>query len=357
MAGRSVGAFIFVAVLAFAVAAAEPSPTALMDSGHFKRAWTLAEERLRKNPEDAEAIYTQARYKETAGDLDAALPLAEKACQLDPKNGSYRYLLAGIYGQQAERANVFSKWGLAKRFREGAEAAIQLDPKNVDARMGLIEFHLQAPGIVGGDKDRARALADEILKIDPARGYLAMALIARREKRDGEIEGFYLKAVQADPRSYPALMAIAGFYSGDAQKKYDLSEKYAREALKLDGDRIGAYAVLAGLFALQGRWQDLDSILAQAEKNVPDNFSPYYNAARILLVNGKDLPRSERYFRKYLSQEPEPNAPTHGHAHWRLGLVYEKMGRKQEAVAELETALRLKPDLEDAKKDLKRLKG
>jgi hypothetical protein len=32
------------------------------------------------------------------------------------------------------------------------------------------------------------------------------------------------------------------------------------------------------------------------------------------------------------------------------------MGRKAEAVASLETALRLKPDLEDAKKDLKQLK-
>jgi hypothetical protein len=38
-----------------------------------------------------------------------------------------------------------------------------------------------------------------------------------------------------------------------------------------------------------------------------------------------------------------------------LGLVLEKKGRKPEAIAEVETALRLKPDLEEAKKDLKRL--
>jgi hypothetical protein len=37
-------------------------------------------------------------------------------------------------------------------------------------------------------------------------------------------------------------------------------------------------------------------------------------------------------------------------------LVYEKQGHKQEAHAELETALRLKPDFEPAKRDLKRLK-
>jgi hypothetical protein len=50
-------------------------------------------------------------------------------------------------------------------------------------------------------------------------------------------------------------------------------------------------------------------------------------------------------------------APTHAHARWRLGLVLEKLGRKPEALAEVQRALELKPDLGDeAKKDLKRLK-
>ena len=40
-----------------------------------------------------------------------------------------------------------------------------------------------------------------------------------------------------------------------------------------------------------------------------------------------------------------------------LGLVFEKQGRKPEALAEINTALRLKPDYENAKKALKRLKG
>jgi len=100
----------------------------------------------------------------------------------------------------------------------------------------------------------------------------------------------------------------------------------------------------------------LDAILAQAEKNVPDNLSPYYQAGRLLLNPGSDLPRAENYFRKYLTQEPEPGAPQHAHAYWRLGLALEKQGRKPEAINALETAVRLKPDLAEAKKDLKRLK-
>jgi hypothetical protein len=40
-----------------------------------------------------------------------------------------------------------------------------------------------------------------------------------------------------------------------------------------------------------------------------------------------------------------------------LGLALEKQGRKPEAIAALETAVRMDGSFEPAKKDLKRLKG
>jgi hypothetical protein len=42
-------------------------------------------------------------------------------------------------------------------------------------------------------------------------------------------------------------------------------------------------------------------------------------------------------------------------AHWRLGLVLEKEGRKSVALKELEIAVSLDSSLDGAKKDLKRL--
>ena len=44
-------------------------------------------------------------------------------------------------------------------------------------------------------------------------------------------------------------------------------------------------------------------------------------------------------------------------AHWRLGLVLEKEGKKADAIAEVQTATRLDPKFEQAQKDLKRLRG
>jgi tetratricopeptide (TPR) repeat protein len=152
-------------------------------------------------------------------------------------------------------------------------------------------------------------------------------------------------------------MSAAGIYRSPERNRQDLAEKYAREASKLEPGRAGPYRVLAAVLARQQQWAELDQVLALAEKNVPDNLSPYVEAGYTLYTQEKDLPRSERYLRKYLTQEPEPNAPQPAVAHYLLGLVLEKQGRKQEAIAEINTALRLKPDYENARKVLKRLKG
>jgi len=224
----------------------------------------------------------------------------------------------------------------------------------LNARFALIDFHMEAPGIVGGDKKKAYQYAEEILRIYPARGWLAKARIARKEKQTGQLESLYLKAVEADARNYDARITLVGFYSTGAEPKYDIIEKHSREAVGIAPDRAAAYSQLAALYANQQRWKELDAILAQAEKNVPDNLSPFYQAARNLLLKGADLPRAERYLRKYLTQPPEPDAPSHAAAHWRLGNVLEKMGRTGEACRAYREAIRLDPKLEDARKDLKR---
>jgi tetratricopeptide (TPR) repeat protein len=148
---------------------------------------------------------------------------------------------------------------------------------------------------------------------------------------------------------------LAGFYFSKPQK-LDLAEKYARAGLKINGDRADAYLVMVRLLVQQQRWENLEALLAAAEKNIPDNLLPYYQAGLAILNEGTDFQRAERYFRKYLGHTPEPGAASLAHAHWRLGLVLEKENRKAEALKEIQTALALDSGLDTAKKDLKRLK-
>ncbi len=356
--GGKLAVLMAIAALAPASAAANDfSPEALIEGGHWKRLRALAEQRVRANPNDARANYLLAYAKFEYGDYEGAQPLAEKAVKLDRNKADYHFILGAIYGRKAENSgNPFTKWSLAGKVKREFEAAASLDPSHVMARMALIDFHLSAPGMVGGDKDKARALADEILRIDPARGWLAKARIARKQKQTAELEGLYQKAVQSPGESYAASMALSNFYASPEQKKDDLAEKHARNALTAAPDRAGAYVQLAALYAAQQRWKDLDEILARAEKAVPDDLSPYFHAGRVLVQNNRDSQRAERYLRKYVTQPPEPDSPSLGAGHWRLGQALEKQGRVDEARRAYRDAVALDPKLDEAKKDLRRLR-
>jgi len=256
----------------------------------------------------------------------------------------------------AQRAGPLKQMGLARRFKKEAETAIQLDPRQIDARFALMLFHLKAPGIVGGDKKKASVMADEIVALDPVEGNIAKARLTLERHDTTGAEAFYRKAVEANPASYQAHVALANYCALEAVHKWDVAEKHAVEARKIDPRRAGSYTLLASVYANQDRLSDLDAVLAEADTHAPDNRTPHYQAGRILLVRGKELDRAERCFRRYLEAEPEGNSPRHAHARWRLAQVLEKRGHKPEAIAELETALRLMPELQEAKKDLKRLK-
>jgi tetratricopeptide (TPR) repeat protein len=219
-----------------------------------------------------------------------------------------------------------------------------------------MEYYFDAPGIAGGDKKKAWALADEIGKIDGVRGLLAHATLAGKEKNYGKEDALYQQALTAAPHDPRVLRHAAAFYASDSQKNYNLAEKSAIEDIEFEEDRGASYAVLAVVYADLERWKDLDAIIALSEKDVPDDFGSHYQAAKILLLSGKDLPRAERYFRRYLTIDPEAGEPPWSGAHWRLGQVLEKEGKKTEAIAEMQEAVRLQPDLKPAKDDLTRLK-
>ena len=119
----------------------------------------------------------------------------------------------------------------------------------------------------------------------------------------------------------------------------------------------GGWQVLAALDASQARWAELDDVLKRSETVDPSHLSPWYVAGRQLVVDRREPVRAESYLRHYLSREPEIGAQSWAAARWRLALALEQQGKKPEAIAELDAALKLDPKLEDAKKDLKRLRG
>ena len=341
------------ALLLLRASAASQTPEQLIKADHWKRAQVLVEATLKQNPRDAQALTILSMIKHRQGDLDGAQKAAEQAIAADGKNAQAHVALADVLGDRAQKANMFSQMGLAHSMRRELEAALVADPNNVDAHYYLMLFFLEAPGIAGGDKKKARDEIAAIAKLDPPRGLLAQAEYERHEKTSDGSE-LYRKANETAGANYEAAAPYCNYLTG--QKRWEEAQKCAAALIKTAPDRSGGYALMAMIEASQAHWKELDAVLADAQKKVPDNLNPEFQAARILLGTGADNARAERYLRHYLTQEPEPGFPKLARAHWRLGQALDKQGKKQEAIAELETAVRMDPDFKPAVEDLKKLK-
>jgi tetratricopeptide (TPR) repeat protein len=349
---------ILVSTMPLKAVAPDPgSAEALIDAGHWKRARAILEPRLAANPRDAQAACLLSQIKLVYGDLDSALKLAQQAVALEDGNSNYHFQVAWVYGEMADRASMFAAAGFARKFKAELDASLARDPKNLDALDALMRYSFQAPGIMGGDKGKAHAIADEMVQLDRTRGYLTQAELAREEKNFAKVEEYFLKAVQADPKNYEAQTSLAAFYTEPSHRKIEQAGIHAREAIKLDPSRAKGYSILAKVLALKQRWGELEAVLSASERKVPDDLTPYFEAADALLESAVDLKRGETYVRKYLEQEPEGEEPDAAHAHRLLGLILEKQGRGAEAVSELETAVRMNPGFKEAKQDLKRVKS
>jgi len=340
-----------------AEAGAPQAARALMEAGHWKRARQLLETRQQSAPDDPAMLAALAEVRAQFGDVDEAEKLARRAVALAPEEAQVHETLAQVVGRRAQKAGILKGLGLAKEFKREAEKAVALDPKRIEARDMLMQFHLQAPGIAGGDRKKARVYVDEIARLDPVRGELALARYSAATKDSQAVEGCYRRAIARDPHAVDARLSLANWLLAPWRLKLDEAETEARAVTADAPDRAAGWSILAAIAAKRQQVGALDSVLALADARCPDNRAPWYQAGRLLLVDGHDLPRAERCFRRYLEVEPEPGNPTLAHGHWRLAQVLDKEGHRPEARAELETALRLKPDLDEAKKDLKRLKG
>lgn len=346
------------AVLCFILAPAlfAEDPQTLIDQQHYKQAQAAAQKILAANPKDANALAVLSRVRSAYRDWDGAIRYGDLAVAANPNNAMAHAALLEAYGNKINTVGTFAKMSMAKKIKGEAEAALAIDPKNVYALSGLRQFHEEAPGIVGGDKKRVPELKDRLRAVDPIRASFDDFDEAYKVKDYKRAESILLDDLKRDPKNYDVLLRLSGFYSIEAVRDWTKVEKYARDAVSLDSKRSAAYSVLAQLFAQQEKWAQLNEIVPQAEKAVPDDLNPEYQAARVLANTGKDNARAERYLRHYLTQEPEGNRPSLAGAHWRLGLVLEKEGSKPQAVQEIETALRMDPALKDAEKDLKRLR-
>jgi len=132
---------------------------------------------LDDNDHIAEAHYYLAKCLFSLGDLDEAIDHGEKAVELDDKNAEYHFELGMMYAEDARDASIFRAPFIAGDIKEQFERTVELDPDHLQGRIGLTQFYLQAPGIAGGDIDKALEQAKIVAKMDEMQGGFLLSQI------------------------------------------------------------------------------------------------------------------------------------------------------------------------------------
>jgi tetratricopeptide (TPR) repeat protein len=235
-------------------------------------------ELLKLPQKDAAAWELIGRNYYMLGEYKKATEALEKAVAADPSNGETAMWLGRAYGRRAETSNPFAAPGQASKARQWFERSVKLNPQNPEALSDLFEYYLDAPGFLGGGLDKAVALVPQIEALDPGEGHWARARIAEKRKEYGSAEDYLRRAIEANPQ------------------------------------RIGRLLDLAKFLAKQGRFQEADQSIEQAEKLAPNSPRVIYAKADLYVKNGRNLHVAKQLLERYMSMSLSPDDPPRSEA-------------------------------------------
>lgn len=137
------------------------------DNGEYAQAKDLFNELIKKQPDYAEAFYYLGLTYVQLDKLTDAINELEQASSINTTNVKYQLTYGNIMFRLAQEGNKFKSLGRMKKGKKIFERVIEIDPDNIAARFSLLQFYFYAPGIFGGDKEKAEQLKNEMIEIDP----------------------------------------------------------------------------------------------------------------------------------------------------------------------------------------------
>ncbi|MBI3488432.1 MAG: tetratricopeptide repeat protein [Acidobacteria bacterium] len=353
----------FLPAVSFAlVQAPAPAFRADLDTGRYLKALSEAEQRLRKDSNDALAWAAKSQALSSLLRFGEARAAADRAVALRP--GMADALLArGLAraGEAIRERNLSSLRG-ALGAMDDLRAATEADPSLESAWMSLGLAYEMLPGLLGGSTRKALQCADHLRAVSPARGDLLQALILEEEDRWREAEPCFARALGRAPQDpeiagqwldaldrRPAKKAL-----GEAGKNARLLAEASRLLPGLRGRARGLTAVSdAYLHAGQpeSAWKVLQDHLPQAD--APSLVR--LQLGKVAASSGLHLTEGLAALDQVLREPLEGGSSGYPGAWWRKAQILKALGRKDEARRAAGEALKLDPKHRGAREVLERL--
>ena len=250
---------------------------------------------------------------------ERAVAAFERAVAQDSTDAVHHFWLARGYGEQARRVNPLRAAGMFPKIRAHVTRAIAIDPAYVDARVFMIEMLLRAPAVMGGSVDAASEQVDALGRVNAYAGVLAGTRVA--------------------------------FARGDSAG----AERALRALTRSHADSAAAYVALLSRFLEHGRTSEAVALIDELDRSPGLGLLAAFYRGHLASVTGQDLEAGAAALRRYTSRSRPSGFPSHAVAHLYLSRILSRQGRTTEARAALVEAVRLDPELEEAKRELERL--
>ncbi len=260
------------------------------------------------------AAYIEARSLMKAENYKQAAKTITKAQKNGEDTIDMSLMLTNAYASRINQVGKLKQLGLAKKIKASTEHSLKLAPNHIGALEGLIQFHLQAPGIAGGDKDEARKLIARMMELKPVRGHVIMATLSTKEEKFAEAEAHINKALAIDPTNTKTLLAKG---SGLGQQ-----ERYA--------EAIGVFETCL--------------------EHEPENQDCRYLIGKTAQVGKVEYEKGKAAFAQFIKIGHD-NKDYIAYAHYRLGKIFAQTDDKTTAKTHYQMAVDL-AGLKPAKKAL-----
>lgn len=250
-------------------------------------------------------------------DLEAAEDWFSRAAKNAPEESEFQFWLARTYGALALDGSALGRSLSARRSKSHFERAIELDPNHLEARYGLLRFHLLAPRMLGGSRKEAIHQARAIAQRNGYSGHLAWAAIHEQDEDWVAAEKAYRRAIRLKPAESEGVLRWVW-----------LSQS-------------------------QGKFETAFSVLGEFLQHRRNHPAALYEMGRTSAFSGFQTETGREALNDYLRHSPVGAEPSLALAHFHLGMIHRHEQQNAKAAAAFRKALALDSKLEEARRNLR----
>lgn len=299
--------------------------TPLMKARKYAEVERTAAARLSKEPNNPAALVARSSAIMAGGNqarLSEAIKYAEQCVASHPGNADCHLARGQVLGWKAMTGGMLAAMGSAGDIKDSFTKAVELDPRNLDARFSLLQFYMMAPSIAGGGAGKATDLVARTSPLSPEAAKVMQGMV---EVNAGNLAKAESLAASVKPgtddelleRHESLLVSIGGKYLAD--KKLADAERASLAALRHYPEGETATFLSARLRQEQGRHKEAIAIF---EAMLAKNQRSYilYRMGQSHQALG-DTAKAIASFEKSLSLSPTLNAKQKADAQSQLSTL------------------------------------